>query len=718
MSRESSRSVRVRGDVLSSARKNKGWSQSELIAQTQKHDQTSVSLGALEKAERGGPSFPSTLKALAQVLDIELKSLIVDETRPQPSEAVVPDSDPRVVDPIALLSAWEKSKEWMRRQLAKEMTHESGALDHAYMAQVLLHSIQPAYYLDDLPSLSRLADWVGKSVDSRDPSPELLDACRIVLCACAFYEIMDRIGKALDPGRSCRGDHIRLLDRLESPLDSKSDSELFDWLDAIRLNFLGRSRYELRQNQPNKSKCLDVLKKAGQDFEDSLGRLEKVNAVGLVRHYVDLWGGYVWRNLGANYEAISENAEGEGDKDQARVMARKCYSKAMERRKNAYSHLHNIDEAIREQIRVEIKLVELDMMRLENDVDADHGAKLIPIWNDLKEHRPTLSGVWEHALIQVRKTAELLDEHVVAEDVEAVLDRAPILSASVFGSGISWRPVSKRIVLSLLTWNTRDVSRESARALVEEAQLLRRMSQVPHLCIVDNGSDDGTAEALRELEAELGSRADFPHKFLYNPTNLGNSLARNQIINYMLECGADYLLMMDGDIEIVPFSSFAMFLHMEKSNRQLGCIGADCRRHTPDRAKVSPYLDAIDRAALRKGEDIAWTQYGMFRREVFEHRIRFEESEPFRGGGWGFEDVDLAFQMLEKRYELQHCNSLVYLHRHIRSSVKSLVGRGLDAARLFEARKEWVLRKWDGKMRRDILDRVRRTEFAEPEMNS
>ena len=145
-------------------------------------------------------------------------------------------------------------------------------------------------------------------------------------------------------------------------------------------------------------------------------------------------------------------------------------------------------------------------------------------------------------------------------------------------------PAGKKIVLALLAWNTRDVTMDSVRAHVREAQMLRRLGQEPFLCICDNGSTDGLADALQAFE----SNVDIPHQFIFNRDNLGSSIARNQIIDYMLACDADYLLLMDGDIEIVPFSSFAMLRYMENNGHQLGCIGADSRRANPSPGARQP----------------------------------------------------------------------------------------------------------------------------------
>ena len=248
----------------------------------------------------------------------------------------------------------------------------------------------------------------------------------------------------------------------------------------------------------------------------------------------------------------------------------------------------------------------------------------------------------------------------------------------------------KKIVLALLTWNTHDISLESLQAYIREAHLLARLGQEASICVCDNGSSDGTADALRDLDA----RIDVPHTFILNRENRGNSIARNQIIDHALEQSADYLLFMDGDIEIVPFSSFAMLRYMENNGSRLGCIGADSAGQTPYRERASTCLYTIDGCKLETTNLVAWTQYGMFRREIFEDGCRFDEREPFHGPGWGFEDNDLAFQMEMKGYLNQRFFGMVYLHRAARSSVRIMRERGIDPAALYARRKQYVIDKW------------------------
>lgn len=251
-------------------------------------------------------------------------------------------------------------------------------------------------------------------------------------------------------------------------------------------------------------------------------------------------------------------------------------------------------------------------------------------------------------------------------------------------------PAGRKVVLSLLTWNTREVSLESVHAFIREGEMLRRLGHEPVLCVVDNGSTDGTAEALRDLEPQLG----LPHRFICNPENRGNSVARNQIIDVMQEVGADYLVFLDGDIEIIPFATMAMLRYMENKGHRLGCVGADFRGQTMQREKASPCLFSVDHLRVEATNVLAWTQFGMFRREIFAAGARFDVTDPFDQPGWGFEDNDLAFQIDQLGFA-NHCFfGTVYLHRAPQSSIKLMREDGIDPGALYERRRQHMLTKW------------------------
>lgn len=261
----------------------------------------------------------------------------------------------------------------------------------------------------------------------------------------------------------------------------------------------------------------------------------------------------------------------------------------------------------------------------------------------------------------------------------AVFQRGPVSALS--GAG-------RRVMLAMLTWNTRAVTLEGVQALLAEARMLRRLGHEPLVCICDNGSDDGSAEALRALERGAGVEL----RLILNEQNRGSSVARNQIITAMLEAGADYLLLVDGDVEIIPFSTVAMLRHMENMGHRLGCIGADSAGQTGFRERATPYLYSVGK--VERSNLVAWTQYGLFRREVFADGVRFEEAGPFGEPGWGFEDNDLAFQMELKGYLIQRFMGQTYLHRALRSSTRNLREQGIDPNPLFERRRAAVVAKW------------------------
>jgi hypothetical protein len=252
------------------------------------------------------------------------------------------------------------------------------------------------------------------------------------------------------------------------------------------------------------------------------------------------------------------------------------------------------------------------------------------------------------------------------------------------------QPTGKKIVLSLLSWNTKDIIMDSLRAYIREAAMLKRLGQEPFIIVCDNGSIDGTRGALISIDREI----DIPHKFILNDRNCGSSIARNQVIDSLLDINGDYLLFMDGDIEIVSFSSYAMLQHMENSGHLLACIGPDSFGFTSLRSRASKYLFSLKDCRIEETRLVAWTQYGLFRSEIFEKGIRFDENEPFNREGWGFEDNDLAFQISHNGYRNHRFFGVTYLHRSHHSSIRTMRALGIDANAIYKQRKRYIIKKW------------------------
>lgn len=253
------------------------------------------------------------------------------------------------------------------------------------------------------------------------------------------------------------------------------------------------------------------------------------------------------------------------------------------------------------------------------------------------------------------------------------------------------------IGVSLLTWNTREASEFAAKALLAEAQRLHEFGVKLHLFWADNGSDDGTNDSLNDI---FGSTLAAKVTYL---TNMGQSRARNDLIWAFLESKAHYMLMVDGDIELVPYSAFAMARFMESVPDNIGCIGMNSRNctHKLD-LDTATNCRKIESWMTQGDPEIAWTNYGMFRKEVFTDCM-FDETGPFNGPGWGFEDDDLYMQMRVAGYDSLNTPNFRHLHRRRHSSVKNL---GMDNATVIHnERQRYLAEKWKNEPL--VADRIR-----------
>jgi hypothetical protein len=96
-----------------------------------------------------------------------------------------------------------------------------------------------------------------------------------------------------------------------------------------------------------------------------------------------------------------------------------------------------------------------------------------------------------------------------------------------------------KIFIIILNWNNYDLTLESLQSLQEIKKPVK--SQV-FLMVVDNGSKD---DSVKEIKKK------FPGvKILENKKNLGYAEGNNRGMEYALKKGADYLLIMNNDIEV------------------------------------------------------------------------------------------------------------------------------------------------------------------------
>ncbi len=250
-----------------------------------------------------------------------------------------------------------------------------------------------------------------------------------------------------------------------------------------------------------------------------------------------------------------------------------------------------------------------------------------------------------------------------------------------------------RVAMAQLCWNTAEASAEAVDAMVRECDILRKLGNIGSIISVDNGSEDGTLErvvtTLQKYPANLNIQVD-----LHRETeNRGISKGRNKMIDYALKHDAEYVLLIDGDIEPVPVSVYSMMRYLD-CHKEAGCIGAYSANYTKERDKTTKALLDIPEIRVKHDIDVAWTQYGLFRMEMFKQGIRFDEDGPFGEPGWGFEDDDLCYQMLEKGWTNPYFGGMRYLHRNIRSSWVHIEKQGYDVKAMFNKRKEFLVNKW------------------------
>jgi GT2 family glycosyltransferase len=257
-----------------------------------------------------------------------------------------------------------------------------------------------------------------------------------------------------------------------------------------------------------------------------------------------------------------------------------------------------------------------------------------------------------------------------------------------------------KIAIGLLTWNTCSASICAATAIRQEIDRLIDAGAVPRLFWVDNGSTDDTVECVRTA---LWYRCRDHCTEIHNADNLGQSVARNSIIAECLAWGADYLLMVDGDIEIVPGSALSMGNYLETASPATGCVGVYCRNCTHVRdVEVATEFPALDDCYLDLQPAIAWTNYGMFRRSVLE-TCKFDTSGPFAGPGWGFEDDDYYMQMVVAGYCSLNTKYVRHMHRRRHSSLRAL--EPSLAAKVFRDRQQYMIAKWGNEPL--VADRIR-----------
>lgn len=253
--------------------------------------------------------------------------------------------------------------------------------------------------------------------------------------------------------------------------------------------------------------------------------------------------------------------------------------------------------------------------------------------------------------------------------------------------------MSVNFTVGLLCYNNREETIACLPALVDECYRLRAQQDVSlYLIMTDNGTDNSGTGVIEYLQR---NGHPFHNMSLETyPENIGQSAGRNRIIERSLD--SNYIMFIDSDIQVVPYSFEYMFQHL-RSHLGVGCVTPHPARQTRSPEIATKIMTGIE--FILNDCKTACTGYALYRASVFNggSPIRFEESGPFSGPGWGLEDDDIYLQLTCNGWGVDYFVGIIYLQRKPRSSWKFIEASGVNVIQRFGERKEFFLEKWKTK---------------------
>jgi len=181
-----------------------------------------------------------------------------------------------------------------------------------------------------------------------------------------------------------------------------------------------------------------------------------------------------------------------------------------------------------------------------------------------------------------------------------------------------------------------------------DRSIQRLLDENTEVLVVDNNSQDNTAEVLKKYEGKI--------KYWRWDCLKGQSENRNLMIK---NSHGKYILLLDSDILYHPGSFDYLIERLKTAPLEVKNIGFDPWNFTNDENFVDQQLPSLKVELTQHGQPIALTQYGVFDRDLFfKYNIWFDEDF---GVGYGSEDNDYALQMLQQGF-LCRCIPFKYYH--------------------------------------------------------
>jgi len=196
--------------------------------------------------------------------------------------------------------------------------------------------------------------------------------------------------------------------------------------------------------------------------------------------------------------------------------------------------------------------------------------------------------------------------------------------------------------ICIINWNWLEI----LKLTIDKLRLERNTVDF-EVIVLDNGSNDGSADWLREQSDIIT---------ILNTENLGSAIGRNQMIKI---AKGDYILMLDSDILYLNGSLEYFASRFNELDSNAKCVGFNPNYFTNNlnnyKAQL-PKLDSILKKHHTSFASYALTQYGLFKQDMF-NSVMFDENYVV---GYGCEDDDLYFQMQLLGWDVYQTDCLYY----------------------------------------------------------
>jgi hypothetical protein len=147
--------------------------------------------------------------------------------------------------------------------------------------------------------------------------------------------------------------------------------------------------------------------------------------------------------------------------------------------------------------------------------------------------------------------------------------------------------------------------------------------------VYEQGSEDDSAEMLRNSR-RLNQKI---HVF-YETENKGQCISRNSMAS---AATGEFILFLDGDIDLIPGSIKAMLDFLQHTDRSIGAVCYDVKSDTPNEADATKAENTILLEDVVLTQRFMFFHYAMWRADTaLKHPL--PEFAPFNGPGWGCEE--------------------------------------------------------------------------------